>query len=114
MFPELFRIPGLGIPLATYGVLLAIGFILALWLAARLAARDGLPKQRIYDLGLYVLAAGLVGSKALMVITEWNDYGGDWRRMLSVDLPSTLRMMSPANTPAPYAGVSTIGLLTRS
>ena len=85
MFPELFRIPGLGIPLATYGVLLAIGFILALWLAARLAARDGLPKQRIYDLGLYVLAAGLVGSKALMVITEWNDYGGDWRRMLSVD-----------------------------
>ena len=85
MFPELFKIPGLGIPLATYGVLLAIGFILALWLAARLAARDGLPKQRIYDLGLYVLAAGLVGSKALMVITEWNDYGGDWRRMLSVD-----------------------------
>ena len=85
MFPELFRIPGLGIPLATYGVLLAVGFILALWLTARLAARDGLPKQRIYDLGLYVLAASLVGSKLLMVITEWNDYGGDWRRMLSLD-----------------------------
>src|SRR5919206_4043751 len=85
MFPELFKIPGLGIPLATYGVLLAIGFILALWLTARLAARDGLPKQRIYDLGLYVLAASLVGSKALMVVTEWNDYGGDWRRMLSLD-----------------------------
>jgi phosphatidylglycerol---prolipoprotein diacylglyceryl transferase len=85
MFPELFKIPWLGIPLATYGVLLAIGFILALWLTARLAARDGLPKQRIYDLGLYVLAASLVGSKALMVITEWNDYGGDWRRMLSID-----------------------------
>jgi phosphatidylglycerol:prolipoprotein diacylglycerol transferase len=85
MFPELFRIPGLGIPLATYGVLLAIGFILALWLTARLAARDGLPKQRIYDLGLYVLAASLVGSKLLMVVTEWNDYGGDWHRMLSLD-----------------------------
>ena len=85
MFPELFKIPGLGIPLATYGVLLAIGFILALWLTARLAARDGLPKQRIYDLGLYVLAASLVGSKALMVVTEWSDYGGDWRRMLSFD-----------------------------
>src|SRR5919205_870820 len=85
MFPELFKIPWLGIPLATYGVLLAIGFILALWLTARLAARDGLPKQRVYDLGLYVLAASLVGSKLLMVITEWNDYGGDWRRMLSLD-----------------------------
>ena len=85
MFPELFKIPGLGIPLATYGVLLAIAFILALWLTARLAARDGLDKARIYDLGLYVLAASLVGSKALMVVTEWNDYGGDWRRMLSLD-----------------------------
>ena len=46
MFPELFKIPGLGIPIATYGVLLAIGFIAALWLTAQLAARDGLPKDR--------------------------------------------------------------------
>ena len=85
MFPELFKIPGLGIPLATYGVLLAIGFILALWMTARLAERDGLPKNRAYDLGLYILAASLIGSKLLMVITEWNDYGGDWRRILSFD-----------------------------
>jgi phosphatidylglycerol:prolipoprotein diacylglycerol transferase len=86
MFPELFRIPGLNIPIATYGVLLAIGFILALWLTAQLAARDGLPKNRIYDLGLYILASSLIGSKALMVITEWSDTGGDWRRIFSLDL----------------------------
>ena len=86
MFPELFRIPGLGIPIATYGVLLAIGFIAALWLTAQLAARDGLPKDRIYDLGLYILAASLIGSKLLMVITEWSDYRGEWRRVLSFDL----------------------------
>ena len=71
MFPELFRIPGLGLPIATYGVLLAIAFIAALWLTAHLAARDGLPKDRIYDLGLYILASSLIGSKVLMVITEW-------------------------------------------
>jgi phosphatidylglycerol:prolipoprotein diacylglycerol transferase len=70
MFPELFRIPGLGIPVATYGVLLAIGFMLALWTAARLAARDGLPKARIYDLGLYILAAALIGGKLLMLVTD--------------------------------------------
>jgi len=85
MLPELFKIPGLGIPLATYGVLLATGFILALWITARLAERDGLPKNRAYDLGLYILAASLVGSKVLMIITEWSDYGGDWRRILSLD-----------------------------
>jgi phosphatidylglycerol:prolipoprotein diacylglycerol transferase len=70
MFPEIYRIPGLGVPIATYGVLLAIGFLLALWVAGRLAARDGLPKSRIYDLGLYILAAALVGSKILMLFTD--------------------------------------------
>ncbi|HVF92250.1 MAG TPA: prolipoprotein diacylglyceryl transferase [Blastocatellia bacterium] len=86
MFPELFRIPGLGIMLSTYGLLLAVAFIVALWSTARLAASDGLPKDRIYDLGLYILAAALVGSKLLMIATEWDSYGGDWRRIFSLDL----------------------------
>jgi phosphatidylglycerol---prolipoprotein diacylglyceryl transferase len=86
MFPELFRIPGLGVPVSTYGVLLAIAFISALWLTARLAARDGMRKDRVYDLGLYILGSALIGSKALMIITEWHEYGGDWRRILSFDL----------------------------
>jgi phosphatidylglycerol:prolipoprotein diacylglycerol transferase len=86
MFPELFRIPGIDVAVATYGVLLATGFILALWVTAQLAARDGLPKDRIYDLGLYILASSLVGSKLLLVITEWEEYGGKWSRIFSLDL----------------------------
>ena len=86
MFPELFKIPGLNWPLSTYGLLLAIGFILALWLIAKLAEQDGLPKNRVYDLGLYILASALIGAKLLMVITEWNQYGGDWKRIFSLDL----------------------------
>ncbi|MCI0489598.1 MAG: prolipoprotein diacylglyceryl transferase [Blastocatellia bacterium] len=86
MFPELFKIPGLDWPLSTYGFLLAIGFILALWLIARLAGQDGLPKNRVYDLGLYILASGLIGSKLLLIVTEWDQYGGDLRRIFSLDL----------------------------
>src|SRR5436190_17651268 len=41
---------------------------------SRLAKRDGLPQERMYDLGLWVLASSLVGSKLLMVITEWDVY----------------------------------------
>lgn len=70
MFPELFRIGNF--PVNTYGVLLAIGMLLALFAAARLAARDGLPRERIYDLGLWTLIGGLVGSKILMIFTEEN------------------------------------------
>lgn len=86
MFPEILRIPFLNVPLATYGLLLAAGFILALWLAARLAAGDGLPKNKIYDLGLYVLASGLLGSKLFMIITELNEFGMSWRRVFSLDV----------------------------
>jgi len=68
MYPELFRIGNF--PINTYGVLLAIGLLLALFAAARLGARDGLPRARIYDLGLWTIIGGLVGSKILMLFTE--------------------------------------------
>jgi phosphatidylglycerol---prolipoprotein diacylglyceryl transferase len=85
MFPELFTIKALNLTLNTYGLLLAIAFIAGLFVTARLAERDGLDKNRVYDLGLWVLAASLVGSKILMVVTEWDYYRGDWRQMFSLD-----------------------------
>ena len=68
MYPELFRIGTF--PVTTYGIFLAVGMLLALFVASRLAARDGLPRERIYDLGLWVLVGGLVGSKLLMYFVE--------------------------------------------
>lgn len=46
--------------------------MLALFAAARLAENDGLPKQRIYDLGLWTIIGGLLGSKLLMFFVEDN------------------------------------------
>ena len=68
MYPELFRIGTF--PINTYGVLLAIAFLAGLLIAAKLAARDGLPRERVYDLGLWMLLAAIVGSKILMFFTE--------------------------------------------
>ncbi len=70
MYPELFRIGDF--PINTYGVLLAAGLLLALVVAARLAKNDGLPKERIYDLGLWTIIGGLLGSKILMFFVEDN------------------------------------------
>jgi phosphatidylglycerol:prolipoprotein diacylglycerol transferase len=74
MFPELFKIPHTNFSFNTYGFLLAVAFVAGLFLMARLATRDGLNRQKVIDLGLWVLAASLIGSKALMVITEWDAY----------------------------------------
>jgi len=82
MFPELFRIGNF--PINTYGVLLALSFLAALLVAARLGARDGLPRERIYDLGLWMLLAALVGSKVLMLWTE-PGYREDPSHLFSLD-----------------------------
>ena len=70
MYPELFRIGDF--PITTYGIWLAIGMLFALFVASRLGARDGLPRERIYDLGLWTLIGGLLGSKILMFFVEEN------------------------------------------
>jgi phosphatidylglycerol---prolipoprotein diacylglyceryl transferase len=68
MYPEIFRIGSF--PINTYGVFLAISFLAGILITVKLAARDGLPSERIYDLCLWMLLASLVGSKILMLFTE--------------------------------------------
>ena len=82
MYPELFRIGNF--PINTYGVFLAIAFLCAILIAVRLARRDGLPAEKIYDLSLWMLLAGLVGSKILMLFTE-PDYRDNPALFLSLD-----------------------------
>lgn len=68
MYPVLFRIHNF--PINTYGVFLALAFLGAIFVTVKLAERDGLPKERIYDLCLWLLLSSLVGSKLLMFFTE--------------------------------------------
>ncbi len=82
MFPELFRIGNF--PINTYGVLLALAFLVALVVAARLAVKDELPRERVYDLGLWMLLAALIGSKVLMLWTEPGYRENLWQ-LLSLD-----------------------------
>ena len=49
MFPVLIRIGP--ITIHTYGFLIATAFLLGLWLALRQAAREGLSKEKITDIG---------------------------------------------------------------
>src|SRR2546429_7919551 len=82
MYPELFHIGSF--PINTYGVLLALAFLTALFVAARLGARDGLPRERVFDLGLWMVLGGLVGSKLLLMVAE-PEYASDLWRLVSLD-----------------------------
>jgi len=82
MFPELFRIGSF--PINTYGVFLALAFLCAILIAVKLAARDGLPREKIYDLSLWMLLASLIGSKVLMLFTE-PEYRDHPLQLISLD-----------------------------
>src|SRR5690349_11188315 len=74
MQPELFRIPGLNLPIYSYGLMLVIGFLLCLELAKFLAKRVNLDPETFVNAGLIALVAGVVGARLSHVIENWPQY----------------------------------------
>ena len=68
MYPVLFSIGPL--TLHTYGVMLALGAALGLWLYTRLARSAGLDPDRAMSLALWLLISGLIGSRLMFVLLE--------------------------------------------
>src|SRR5665647_2198011 len=68
MHPILFKIGP--ITIFTYGFLLALGFLCAIFVAGREAKRLGIPPGKFFDLCFYIILAALVGSRLLYVLLE--------------------------------------------
>ncbi|MGE5048719.1 MAG: prolipoprotein diacylglyceryl transferase [Deltaproteobacteria bacterium] len=67
----------LAVPVHTYGILVAGGFLVAMTLAARSAERTGLDRDKVMDLSFGILIAAMVGSRILFIIVNWGDYKDD-------------------------------------
>ncbi len=82
MHPILFEIPRIDlgawvigpIPIRLYGLMIGIGFLLGITLASRRAQKEGLNPERILDMGVYLLLAAIVGSRALYVLTTLHEF----------------------------------------
>jgi phosphatidylglycerol:prolipoprotein diacylglycerol transferase len=92
MHPRLLTIPSFDLigktwgpfTLHTYGFLLAVAFLLGLWVASRQAKRAGLDAGKITDMAVWVLIAGLVGAKLLLVGVEWRYFARNPRDAFSI------------------------------
>ena len=82
MYPELFNVGSW--PVYSYGVLLALSYLLGLRLAMWRAKHFGLNASQVLDLGIYIIIAALVGAKLLLVIVEPGQYLGSWEAFLSL------------------------------
>lgn len=72
MYPELFSIGP--VTIYSYGVLLAVSYLLGLQLARARARRWGLDADRVLDLGIYAIVAALAGAKLLLLVVDFDEF----------------------------------------
>ena len=56
------------IPIHGWGAMLFFAFMFCLWLAVRLARREGIPKEVLQDLAMWVFVSGIIGARAVFMI----------------------------------------------
>jgi len=83
MFPKLITIGRFFIP--TYGTLVALGFLMALWITTRLAKRAKLPVEPVTNLAIYCALAGLAGAKLFMILFDFRQYMDGTKALFSLD-----------------------------
>jgi phosphatidylglycerol---prolipoprotein diacylglyceryl transferase len=82
MFPVLFHIGKLAVP--TYGITIAIAYLVAAWYLRKKALAEGLPEQKVFDLSIAILASAILGAKLFLVIVEWKHYWSDPKDLVGV------------------------------
>lgn len=71
---DLFGLLSKPVSLHTYGLMIAVGFLLAMQLSKRQAEREAEDPDRIIDLAFYLLLAGLVGARIVFILTKLDEY----------------------------------------
>jgi phosphatidylglycerol:prolipoprotein diacylglycerol transferase len=92
MYPRLFTLPAfelLGktigpLTLHSYGFLLAVAFLAGLFVVSSQAKKAGMDATRLTDMAVWLLIAGLVGAKALLVALDWRFYFRNTRELWSI------------------------------
>lgn len=72
MYPKLFEFGPL--TLYTYGLLLALSYLLGLQVAVNRGERRGIGRAQMMDLGIYVIVSAFVGAKLLLVVVDFGHF----------------------------------------
>lgn len=68
MFPHLFELPFVHTTIKSYGTMMVVGFLAAMWVMARMAKRLGHNPELIKNAALYALIAGVAGARLFFVL----------------------------------------------
>jgi len=84
MHRELFEIPFLHLSVKSYGFMVVLGFIAAIWLIRRLSKHLGNNPEHITNASLYSLIAGVIGARIFYVVHYFENFQGRLLSMFAV------------------------------
>ncbi len=70
--------------IAFYGIIIGIGMLLGITLAARDAERRGIGEDTIYDFALLGIVCGVIGARLYYVFFRWDNYRGNLLEILNL------------------------------
>ena len=82
MKPVLFSIGAL--PIRSYGLLMAVAFMVGIWIARRRAASRGIDPDIIIDLSVIVILTSVIGARLAYVLVRWDYYQHDLGGILRI------------------------------
>ncbi|HKC70714.1 MAG TPA: prolipoprotein diacylglyceryl transferase family protein, partial [Terriglobales bacterium] len=72
MLPRLFQLGNFSLP--TYGLLVATGVLIGLWVSVRMSRRQGIDAEKTWNLGILVVLCGILGAKVLVILVDLGYY----------------------------------------
>ena len=82
MYPRLFEFGWFTV--YSYGLLLALAYLLGLQMALVRARRRGMDSTRIMDLGIWIIISALIGAKLMLLVVDWDYFSRNPRELLSL------------------------------
>lgn len=73
-----------GFSIAFYGIIIGIGMLLGITLAARDAEKRGIGEDTIYDFSLLGIVFGVIGARLYYVFFRWDNYRGNLLEILNL------------------------------
>ena len=73
-----------GFSIALYGIIIGIGMLLGITLAARDAERRGIGEDTVYDFALLGIVCGVIGARLYYVFFRWDNYRGNLLEILNL------------------------------
>lgn len=73
-----------GLDVMWYGLLIGLGFVIAIIICYKRAPKHGIESEHILDFAIWLIPVSVIGARAYYVIFSWENYAGDIGKILDI------------------------------